>query len=182
MENTGEHILIGKIISGDTGAYRDIVDIYGKQVFSLISGIVRNREDAEELTSDTFLKVYANLHKFKGDSKFSTWLYRIAYNTAVSHTRRRKINETHIDEERIPEIIEDETEETVLREASLEKLEQALLKLSGKDAALIEMFYRERMHIEEISEITGESPGNVKVKLYRIRKKLSVILNNGNHG
>lgn len=176
MEQNLDNNTIGRILAGDVEAYREIVGRYGGQVFSLVAGIVRNTEDAEELTSDIFMKSFEQLHKFRGDSKFSTWLYRIAYNTAISHTRKRRIVTSEIDEGRI-EAIDDAQEETILREARLDKLENAMSMLNSTEKAVIELFYMQSMAIEEIAGITDDTPGNVKVKLHRTRKKLAALIN-----
>lgn len=176
MNQLTDNVIIEKVLAGDTEAYRELVSRHSGQVFSLVSGIVRNREDAEELTSDVFLKAFGQLNKFRGDSKFSTWLYRIAYNTAVSHTRRRKNPTIEIDERRM-EDMDDGTEEQALKEARLEELEKALERLPGGDKALIELFYMQELSIDEISQITDDTQGNIKVKLYRTRKKLAAMIN-----
>lgn len=89
MENDETHI-IHRILKGETSLYEYFLDKYSQQVFILIIRIVENQEDAEELTQDTFLKAFEHLSSFKAESSFSTWIYRIAYNTAISATRKRK--------------------------------------------------------------------------------------------
>mgnify|MGYP000432384018 FL=1 len=89
MENDETHI-IHRILKGETSLYEYFLDKYSQQVFILIIRIVENQEDAEELTQDTFLKAFEHLSSFKAESSFSTWIYRIAYNTAISATRKKK--------------------------------------------------------------------------------------------
>ena len=89
MGNDETHI-IHRILKGETSLYEYFLDKYSQQVFILIIRIVENQEDAEELTQDTFLKAFEHLSSFKAESSFSTWIYRIAYNTAISATRKRK--------------------------------------------------------------------------------------------
>ena len=141
--------------------------------------IVQNREEAEELTQDTWLKVFAHLSGFKQQSSFSTWLYRIAYTLAISATRRRRQECLPIDEaiiERVTEVDVDQWMGKGSNEESLVHLERALRLLSADDRALILLFYWQQKTIEELAEITGQKPTNVKVRLHRIRKKLYVIL------
>ena len=88
MENDETHI-IHRILKGETSLYEYFLDKYSQQVFILIIRIVENQEDAEELTQDTFLKAFEHLSSFKAESSFSTWIYRIAYNTAISATRKK---------------------------------------------------------------------------------------------
>lgn len=175
MERNPDNITVERILAGDTEAYRDIVSRHSGNVFSLVAGIVRNGQDAEEVTSDIFMKAFGQLHKFRSDSKFSTWLYRIAYNTAISHVRRRREPATDIDERKMEGIAGDD-EEALLREARMEQLEQALDRLPAAERSLIELFYMQDMSIDDISAITGDTPGNVKVKLYRTRKKLAALI------
>ena len=82
--------IITRILSGKTDEFTYFLDTYGQQVYSLIVRIVRSEADAEELTQDTFMKCFENLSSFNAKSSFSTWLYRIAYNTAVSFTRKKE--------------------------------------------------------------------------------------------
>lgn len=175
MERNPDNGIIDRVLAGDTEAYHEIISRYGDQVFSLVSGIVRNRQDAEEIVSDVFLKVFSQLHKFRGDSKFSTWLYRIAYNTAISGTRRKREATTDIDERRMESIPEDE-EEILLKEARMEQLEHAMEKLPAAERVLIELFYMQDMAIDDISVVTEDTPGNVKVKLFRTRRKLAGLI------
>lgn len=83
--------IIEHILDGDNRQYAILMDKYSQQVFSLIFQMAGNQEDAEELTQDTFLKAYQNLKRFKGESSFSTWIYRIAYNTTISAMRKKNI-------------------------------------------------------------------------------------------
>lgn len=177
MENNPDNITVRKVLDGDAEAYREIIGRHGVQVFALVSGIVRNRQDAEEVTSDIFLKAFQQLKKFRGDSKFSTWLYRIAYNTAISHTRRRKPTGEDIDEKRM-ESVTDDQEEAVLAQARIEELEKGMDRLPQTERLLLDLFYMQDMSIDDISAITGDAPGNVKVKLHRTRKKLAAIIGN----
>ena len=96
-----ENSLIRQIIDGATHRYAELVQLHQSEVFALIVRIVGNEEEAEELTQDVFLKAYTNLRQFKAKSSFSTWIYRIAYNEAMSHTRRRKEVTIPLDERRI---------------------------------------------------------------------------------
>ena len=89
MREDIEYIVINKVVNGDELAYRYIIDRYKNFVFNIAFKVLRNHEDAEEVAQDSFLKAYKALEDFKGDCKFSTWLYRIVFNTAVSKTRKK---------------------------------------------------------------------------------------------
>ena len=172
MENDETHI-IHRILKGETSLYEYFLDKYSQQVFILIIRIVENQEDAEELTQDTFLKAFEHLSSFKAESSFSTWIYRIAYNTAISATRKRKqeliVMDSamlmNISDQQIDDALNDESEERV------GKLNKAIKKLDAEERALISLFYNEEKTIGEIALILGLTESNAKVKLHRIRKQ-----------
>lgn len=101
MQQQEELELIRRIVNGETDLYAILARRYGRVVYTLVSRIVGCAEDAEELAQDVFLKAFRNLHRFNGRSSFPTWLFRIAYNTAVSETRRRKREWACIDQARL---------------------------------------------------------------------------------
>lgn len=172
---------IERILNGDTEIFGVFIRTYSKQIFTLIWRIVRNQEDAEELTQDCFLKAYNTLNKFKGECLFSTWLYRIAYNTAISATRKRKQEFLHIEEQMINQIPDHSIDEQFKHETNenqLAALNKAINCLPPEERALLQLFYTEQKNVEDIATITGLTPANVKVKLHRIRKKLYIVLNN----
>ena len=181
--NENDILTVKKVLDGDTEAFSTLVDRYGDTVFALVNRIVGQREEAEEVTQDVFLKVYSSLKRYRGDSTFSTWLYRVAYNTAVSHVRRRRHRYVSIDEGNFKPVADDDMEDTFSRAAEdkrYDDLEEALSKLLPEERALITLFYNEERSIDDISEITGNSPSNVKVKLHRIRKKLYILIEEKN--
>ena len=179
MELYTDTYYIERIQAGDTASFACLLDKYSRQVFSLIVKVVGNREDAEELAQDVFVKVYRNLPSFKGNSSFSTWIYRIAYNTAISETRKKRHEFLAIEESVISNVSEEEVADALGRSDTSEqmnKLDAALALLPPDERAIILLFYMKEKSIEEIADITGLSASNVKVKLHRIRKKLFVIL------
>lgn len=126
------------------------------------------------------MKVFQNLGKFKGDSTFSTWIYRIAYNTAISATRKKKCEFLAIEETVLSNVSEEKVTEAMGRTSSSEqvdRLEKALLQLPPDERTIILLYYIEQKNVEEISTIAGLTTSNVKTKLHRIRKKLFVLLN-----
>jgi RNA polymerase sigma-70 factor (ECF subfamily) len=146
----------------------------------LISRIIPSKEDAEELTQDTFLKAFSKLNTFKGDCSFSTWLFRIGYNTAISATRKRKIVFPFLDEVQLESVTEEQMD-TVFdddeNETRLQKLEEAITKLNVEEKTLITLFYTENKSITEIASMLELSNENVKIKLFRVRKKIYVLMN-----
>ncbi len=175
MERLSDMEYVERVQAGDAECFAPLLERYSQPVFSLLIRIVGNREDAEELTQDVFLKVFRSLSSFRGNSSFATWLYRIAYNTAVSATRRTKREWMSFDDsgmERVAEETSDNEADETLNEDRLQRLEHALDRLRPDDRALILLFYKQEKTMEEIAEITGLTLSNVKVKIHRIRKKL----------
>lgn len=169
--------LIQMVLDGNTASYTVIVDRYKDLVYSVVLKIVKNHEEAEETAQDTFLKAYHALSGFKREAKFSTWLFRIAYNTAISKTRRKQLTTTAIDDRMIENYSTDEIHENLGQldtEDQVKVLQKAIQILGNEDQLLINLFYRNRQSVEEIASITGLSDANVKVKLHRIRKRLFV--------
>lgn len=166
---------ISRTLEGDTRAYAEVVRMYQHMVYTVCHRVLRNAEDAEEATQDTFVKAYQNLGGWSRTAKFSTWLYSIAYRTAVSHGRRRKHTNISVDElAHDPEAQEDATNE---RLDMKHHVDQALAVLSPEDASILSFFYLEEMSIDEIVTVTGLGASNVKVKLHRGRKKMLAVLN-----
>lgn len=175
MKFRDDNDYIGRVLSGDVSAYASLVAKHKNLVFSIVLKILNNREDAEEISQDVFLKAYQSLSTFERKSKFSTWLYRIAYNAAISKTRKKRVEMVAIEETVITNYSMDEIGRNMneLEENDRQLiLEKALQRLPEEDNLLITLFYKNENSIEEISDITGLSVSNVKVRLHRIRKKL----------
>ncbi|NNC50035.1 MAG: RNA polymerase sigma factor [Flaviramulus sp.] len=170
---------INLIIEGDTNAFSVLVDRYKDLVYTLTLRMLKNREEAEEVSQDTFIKVYKSLNKFKGDSKFSTWIYKIAYNTSLD---RLKKNKKFINNVAINEFTEHQVKTIDNALNKLEKkerehtIQECLNLLPSENSFLLTLYYYEELSLEEISKIIGITPNNVKVKLFRSRKKLATIL------
>jgi RNA polymerase sigma-70 factor (ECF subfamily) len=171
---------IDKVLDGDIQSFAILVNRYKNMVFTIANRILKSREDAEEIAQDVFLKAFQSLQKFKREAKFSTWLYRIAFNTAISKTRKKRIEISAIDDYTIEnytfdEILDDFEEFNL--DDKRKYFEAALKKIPEGDGVLLSMFYLQELSIEEISEISELSVSNVKVKLHRIRKKLYQTIN-----
>lgn len=180
MRNENENILLQRILNGETDLFSHFVERYSNLIFSLIARVVISKEDAEEITQDVFLKAFQKLHTFNGKCSFSTWLYRIAHNSAVSATRKKKFIFVPTDESQITNVPDSAVDELLNREDDeelLQQLENALCKLNTEDRILITLFYYQDKSVIDISDILEITVENVKVKLYRVRKKLYVIIN-----
>lgn len=175
MGNNHEDILwIEDILKGQTNRYALLVDKYKDTLFALTMGMLKNREEAEEVSQDIFVKIFKALPKFKQKAKFSTWMYRIAYNECISHLRKQKISTVSVDH--ISENYRDTERYNTgnWQEAELKSkmLHRALNHLPETERGLVHFFYFDNLPVNEIAQITGLSVSNVKTKLFRIRKKL----------
>ena len=174
-----DQVYIDKVLNGDANAFAVLVDRYKDLVYTLVFRMMKHKEEAEEVAQDTFVKVYKSLHKFKGQSKFSTWIYRVAYNTCLDRIKKNKRQQYTV-------TIDEYTEHQVKTlDNALDKIEEkerqqaikdCLELLPSEDSFLLTLYYFEEQSLDEISKIVNLKPNNVKVKLFRSRKKLATIL------
>ncbi|MFP4470897.1 MAG: RNA polymerase sigma factor [Bacteroidota bacterium] len=175
MVTQEDSFYIRQVLDGDTSAYSTLVEKHKQMVFTIAVKILRNAEDAEEVAQDAFVKAYQALGTFKGDARFSTWLYRITYNAAISRSRKKKPEFTAIDEEMIDNYTTDLVSKSVnelSRDEQIAAMKALMEKMPEEENLLLTLFYKKEKSIDEISEITGYTVSNVKVKLYRIRKRM----------
>lgn len=176
--NNDQHY-INKVKAGDTNAFAILIDNYKDMVFSLAMKVMKNREEAEEVSQDTFIKAYRSLHSFKGDSKFSTWLYKITYNNCMD--RVKKIARTY-NTNTIDEVVENRIEstdsvlDTIERKERAELMKDCMNELPEDERTILWMFYYQELSLKEIIDVTSYSEANLKVKLHRARKKLLSIV------
>ena len=164
---TEEQHKIEHILAGKTEEFAYFLDTYGQQVFTLIVRMVDSESDAEELTQDTFLKAFQHLSSFNGKSQFSTWIYRIAYNTALTALRKKNIELTA--DEKLWNTLSDTETDDLLDDTSenrIEKLREALDRLPADERALITFFYEEEKNriqkeIDDLWEVGKKSPKRV---------------------
>lgn len=173
-----EEDLIASIKKGNHHAFEILVNQYKDMVFSISLKITEDYQWAEEVAQDSFLKAYQQIHRFKGESKFSSWLYRIAVNTAYNKIRQRRHVE-NIDDLAAPLKTDDLSGFELLALEDQQKcINLALAQLKKLDALVITLFYLEEQSIQELVLVTGLSKSNVKVKLHRAKKQLKEIMNN----
>lgn len=174
-----EDELLAKAKSGSNSAIREIVDTYSKYAFTIAFGVLGNREDAEEIVQDAFLKAIASLDKFKQTSKFATWLYKIVYHTALNKYQSYKKNSAN-------DIISDslhaipanqQSWDNILNSERKKYVGLALGQLGYKDRSIITLHYIAEKSISEICEITGYKKSAVKMRLLRSRKQLEEYFN-----
>lgn len=171
--------MIDRVLAGDSRAYHRLVDRYQHMVFTLAVRLLRNRELAEETAQDVFVKAYQGLQGFRGNSRFSTWLYKIAYyrilDVAESESRRPGLRSDLLPEKVTARSLEEPWSQLMEQERRT-LLDQALGRLDADDRALLSLFYLQEQSLQEVSEITGLAPGTVKVRLFRARERLRASL------
>ena len=179
MNHQPDQYYIQKVLEGDINAFSILVERYQNLVYTVVYRVVKNKEQAEEVAQDTFVKAYESLVKYRGEAKFSTWLYTIAYRKSLDLV---KSNRRLITSELIEEINEGDIEQVTdalsyLQEQERKKIiAESILKLPQETAVLVTLYYFEEKNIKEIADIVGLTADNVKIKLFRSRKKLYSIL------
>lgn len=177
-------LLAFKAADGYDGAFEQLVRKYERLVSTCVYGIVKNSEDVLDVSQEVFLKVYKSIGTFKGDSEFSTWLYRIAKNTALDFVRKSKQNTVSIDssgEESEGFDIPDESigsspEKKALQKEKTELLHKAIRNLSDEHREIIILRDLNDYSYEDIAQRLGIEPGTVKSRLHRARESLRKIL------
>jgi len=168
--------LVVEVLKGNQAAFRQLVERYKDYVFTVCFRVLQQREEAEEAAQDVFIKVYRTLGSFEQKAKFSTWLYTVAYRTALDKIRTRKKGNVSIDQEdnylQIPDTGDRGAEQLINTELLKGQLLAAIRKLKPQDAAVVTLFYLKEKSIKEIVEITGLTTTNVKTKLHRTRESL----------
>lgn len=175
MEINSDQIYIDKVLQGDTNSFSFLIEKYKNLAYTIAIKILKNNEDAEEIAQDSFLKAFNKLDTFKGKAKFSTWLYTIVYRNAISKVRKKSIVTTDIDDYVINNYVSDNDFPQIEALKNQEQkiyIKKIIDKLPETDALLITLFYLNESKVEEIEEITGLTQTNIKVKLFRARKKL----------
>jgi len=165
---------IDKVKKGDLVAFTYLVEKYKEMVYTVALKVVGNTSDAEDIAQESFIKAYQNIGEFKRESKFSTWLYTIAYRSALYQIRKNKIDTRSIeakDDEKFRARNNTQIEDFKIGEQR-KYIKMAIDSLPSVEGLLITLFYINENTIEEISSITNLSTTNVKVKLFRARKKL----------
>ncbi len=184
MKTEDDLLWIQRSLKGDTNAFGFLVDKYQDAVFTILRRILKRDDEAADAAQTVFIKAYEALPRFKGEAAFGTWISRIAYNHAISEYRKKKIIYYEISEQNILDydIWDAENEEKQLSEKEylLLQLEQEIAKLSIEDNLLISLYYVQRKTLSEISEISGLTVSNLKVKLFRLRQKLKDKLTKNN--
>lgn len=168
--------LISQILQGQQNAYAVLVQRYQNFVFTIVLRYVISREDAEEVSQDAFIKAYRSLADFKGNAKFSTWLYTIATTSALSFLRKKKIEVHSLDNEKVfasaDNIDSGMSANQVEQKNRVQMVNDAIKLLNPEDAQIVTLFYKGEQTLEEIAAILGKETNAVKVQLHRARTRL----------
>ena len=179
MATADDQHYINLVMKGDTNAFAVLVDRYKDMVFTLSLKMLKGREEAEEVSQDTFLKIYKSLNKFNGESKLSTWIYKVAFNTCLDRLKKNKRLQPFagLDEFTEPEALSlMNVLDSIEDKERKQMIQDCMHLLPGEDSFLLTLYYFEEQSLEEIAKIIGITPNNVKTRLYRSRKKLASLL------
>ena len=174
-----DNLLIKETLQGNKTAFGSLVKQYQDYVFSVTLKVLKNREEAEEAAQDSFVKAYRALASFEQRSKFATWLYQIAWRTAIDRYRSRpKHSQSLDDDQSYLQVRDDEAMPDQLLQQKNERslIQHAFGQMKANDAALLTLYYLNEQSVKEIAVITGLTESNVKVKLFRLRGTLKKVL------
>ena len=173
---TDDSEIITRVLKGEGSAYALLVERYRNLVFTMALRYVKKREDAEEVAQDAFVKAYRSLADFKGESKFSTWLYTITTTTALTFLRKKKLEVHSLDNDRVFEAVDNQSGGTpanqIEQKSRVTLVNEAIGLLSTDDAQVLTLFYKGEQSLEEIAQVLGKEPNAVKVQLHRARTRL----------
>lgn len=182
LEADADLTIVRQVQAGDVAAFDRLIIKYRERVFGVVYNLTANREDASDLTQDSFIKAFQSINRFQGHCSFFTWLYKIAVNTALSHMRKNRLR-SFFSLEKLHEdgtnaqILEQLTDkngadrDTYLRELQ-EKLNEALQKLSIPHRTVITLFEIDGLSHSEIAEVMGCSEGTVRSRLHYAKQFL----------
>ena len=177
-----DRVLVQQAQQGDTVAFEQLIRRYHGKLYGLVYNMTSNKEDAEDMLQDVFAKAYRSLPKFKGQSSFYTWMYRIAINRTINFLKKRKKKQAlSLDNveggiERDPAYVELSSRSSPLRDAKIselqEKLNEALQTLSEKHRTVVVLHDIQGVPHQEISEMVGVSEGTLRSRLFYARQHL----------
>ena len=179
-QNSQEGALVRRAQAGDEAAFREIVEHYQSKVFSIIHGIVRQRNDVEDIAQQVFTKVYFSIGNFDFRSSLITWIYKITVNECFDYLRKKKVRKLVYESD----LSEDEARRVENTEPSVRQVPadvnlarrdyifKLLTKVSDEERNLLMLKEVEGHSVEELAEMTGMNENTIKVKLFRARQKL----------
>ena len=171
-------VLCHEALSGNNGSFAALAEKYRKRIFSLGYSFFRNPDDSEDFVQDVLVKVYVSLASFRGESRFSTWLMRIAYNTAINSIKRRREYTSLAEDFEIADT-SGNPEDVHLRDCSREAIREALETLPERYRVCVDMYFFYDMPYADISEVTGQPVNTIKSHVFRAKKLLREHLDEG---
>ena len=172
-----ERQLIARILDGHAEDFGYFLERYSQEAFAIVVRLVPQQEDAEELVQDAFVRAFNRLETFEGRSSFSTWICRIAYTTAVSWLRKRRMKYLSIDDQ--PKLTDTEVDEALDDESRIEDLRRAISLLKPDEQTLITLYYYDNRPLNDIAYILDVEPNALATRLHRIRRKLYLLIKHG---
>lgn len=166
-----ENALIDRILAGEERCYAELVDHYKSYAFTIALKIVNDRAEAEEVAQDAFIKAFNYLKNFNRTARFSTWLYRIVFNTAISYKRKNRIITETIENKRVEN--PERADAAIERDDKTVFVNQALKKLNEADQLAIQLFYIKEFSLEEVADMMGQNANTIKVRIHRARQRLA---------
>ncbi len=172
-----DNSIIERILSGDKSGYRDLANRHKDYAFTVAYKIAGTREDAEEIAQDAFIQAFQALLTFNQEAKFTTWFYRIVFNSALMFKRKNRIQVEDIEFSQSAQYIAADTDKDLKISEQRQYIQKAFNHLSPDDVTMITLFYLKEQSLEEIAQVVGISAETVKVKLCRARKRLAETMN-----
>jgi RNA polymerase sigma factor (sigma-70 family) len=173
---TADSDLITLVLNGDHQSYSVLVNRYQNFVFTITLRYIKGREDAEEVAQDVFIKAYRSLADFRGQAKFSTWLYTITTTTCITFLRKKKPEIHSLDNEKMFETADNfdsgVSANQVEQKSRVNMVNEAIGMLAPDDAQVLTLFYKGEQSLDEIAQIMGKEVNTVKVQLHRARGRL----------
>ena len=169
-----DHLIISQIVSGQKDLFRLLIRRHERSVNGMGLSFFRNKEDASDFTQEVFLKVYRSLPKFEGRSRFSTWLYKIAYNTAINRVNRTKEYQSLAMDEATETLLCDSNtpERILIRQSARQALLNAIEELPERYRVCVDLFFFYERSYQEIEVITGYPVNTIKSHVFRAKKML----------
>ncbi|MCL2206011.1 MAG: sigma-70 family RNA polymerase sigma factor [Treponema sp.] len=165
-----DRIIADQVVSGQKELFRLLVKRHEQAVYGMGMSFFRNAEEAQDFTQEVFLKTYRNLRHFEGRSRFSTWLYKIAYNTAINNISRKRDYSSLADEEIVPD--NDTPERELLRGIAQNAVREAIADLPERFRVCVDLFFFYDRSYQEIEMITGYPVNTIKSHVFRAKKIL----------
>ena len=170
LEDDEDRAIAAQIVSGQKELFRLLIKKYERAVYGMGMSFFHNAEDASDFTQEVFLKTFRNLSRFEGRSRFSTWLYRIAYNTAINNVTRKKDYHSLVEDELVAG--NDTPERKLLKELAQDAIREAITELPERFRICVDLFFFYDRSYQEIEAITGYPVNTIKSHVFRAKKIL----------